>query len=55
MLSVRGDSQLAKLPGLYVGEGLPPALVKLAEKIHKWEFVEMAELLPKYWGSIQSV
>ena len=48
LLSVGGDSQSAKLPGLYVGEGLPPVPVKLVEKIHKWEFVEMSELLPEY-------
>ena len=55
LLSVGGDSQSSKLPGLYVGEGLPPVPVKLVEKIHTWEFVEMAELLPEYWGSTQSV
>ena len=55
LLSVGGDSQSSKLPGLYVGEGLPPVPVKLVERIHKWEFVDMAELLPEYWGSTQSV
>ena len=48
-----GDSQSAKLPGLYVGEGLPPVPVKLVEKIHKWEFVDMAEMLPEYWGRVK--
>ena len=54
LLSVGGDSQSAKLPGLYVGEGLPPVPVKLVEKIHKWEFVDMAEMLPEYWGTAQN-
>ena len=34
--------------GIYVGEGLPPVQVKQADKIRRWEFVEMNELLPKY-------
>lgn len=55
LLSVGGDSQSAKLPGLYVGEGLPPVPVKLVEKIHKWEFVDMAEMLPEYWGTAQNL
>ncbi len=37
--------------GIYIGEGLPPVPTKLAEKIRKWEFVDMAELLPEFWGS----
>ncbi len=35
--------------GVYVGEGLLPIPPKLAAKILKWEFVEMAEMLPEYW------
>ena len=54
LLSIGGDGHAAKLPGLYVGEGLPPVPVKLVEKIHKWEFVDMAELLPEYWGTVHS-
>ena len=36
LLSVGGDSQSTKLPGLNVGESLPPVQVKLAKRIHKW-------------------
>ena len=35
-------------PGIYIGEGL------LADKIIRWEFVEMAELLPEFWSSMAS-
>ena len=55
LLSVGGDSQSTKLPSLYVGEGFPPVPVKLVERIHKWEFVDMAELLPEYWGAAHSL
>ena len=27
----------------------------MAERIHKLEFVDMAEILPEYWGSVQKV
>ena len=36
--------------GVYVGEGLPPIPRKLAHKIVRWEYVEMAELLPEFWS-----
>ncbi len=36
--------------GVYVGEGLPPVPTKLADKIRRWEFVEMGELLPEFWS-----
>ncbi len=42
----RGDA-----PGASAGEGLPPVPGKLSEKIRKWEYVEMAELLPEFWTS----
>ena len=35
--------------GVYVGEGLPPVPVKLAERIRRWDYVDMAELLPEFW------
>ena len=35
--------------GVYVGDGLPPVPVKLAGKIRRGEFMEMGELLPKFW------
>ena len=38
--------------GIYVGEGLLPVPAKLAEKITRWEFTEMAELLPKFWSPL---
>ena len=40
--------------GVYVGEGLPPIPPILAPKILKWEFVEMAEMLPEYWPGTKS-
>jgi len=33
--------------GVYVGAGLSPVSLKLAERIRQWEFVDMAELLPE--------
>ena len=35
--------------GVFMGDGLPPVPAKLADKIGKGEFVEMFELLPKFW------
>ena len=35
--------------GSYVGEGLPPVPQKLADRIRRWEFVDMAEMLPEFW------
>ena len=55
LLLVGGDSQSSKLTGLYVGQGLPPVPVKLVERIHKWEFVDMAKLLLECWGSTQNL
>ena len=40
--------------GVYIGEGLPPVPQKLAERIRRWEFIDMAELLPEFWGSTPS-
>ena len=36
--------------GVYVGEGLPPVPPKLAERIKRWEYIEMSELLPEFWS-----
>ena len=36
--------------GVYVGDGLPPVPQKLADKIRRWEFVDMGELLPEFWS-----
>ena len=42
----------APLPtaGVYIGESLPPVPTKLASKILRWEYVEMAEMLPEFWS-----
>lgn len=42
----------APLPmaGVYVGESLPPVPTKLASKILRWEYIEMAEMLPEFWS-----
>ena len=34
---------------VYIGEGLPPVPNKLADRIRKWEFIDMSELLPEFW------
>ena len=36
--------------GVYVGEGLPPVPAKVAAKICRGDFVDMAELLPEFWA-----
>ena len=33
--------------GVFMGEGLPPVPCRLADRIRRWEFIEMFELLPK--------
>ena len=38
--------------GIYIGEGLPPVPSKLADRIRKWEYIDMSELLPEYWGQM---
>lgn len=37
-------------PGIQVGEGMAPVPKKLAEKIWKWEFVEMSEMVAESWS-----
>ena len=39
---------------VYIGEGLPPVPLKLAEKICGWEYTDMSELLPEFWVSLGS-
>ena len=29
--------------GIYIGEGIPPVPLKLAEKIRRWEYTDMSE------------
>ena len=41
----------AALGGIYVGDGLAPVPQKLADRIHRWEFIDMGELLPEF-GSV---
>ena len=47
--SVGQSADLTGQAGIYVGEGLLPVPAKLAERIARWEFTEMAELLPEFW------
>jgi len=53
-ISSQGGNLNKELPmgyvgGICVGEGLPPVPEKLAAKIRRGEFIEMCELIPKYW------
>ena len=52
MASGHGGNSSSVAPGaavgIHVGEGLPPVPRKLADKIWRWEFVDMAELLPEF-------
>ena len=34
-----------------MGDGIPPVPVKLAARIRKGEFIDMGELLPKFWST----
>ena len=45
-----GDTQACT--SIYIGERLPLVLSKLADRIRKWELVDMSELLPRYWGQM---
>ena len=41
---------------VYIREGLPPVPLKLAEKICRWDYTDMSELLPEFWvpmGNLQ--
>ena len=35
--------------GAYVGDDMLPLPAKLVNKIRRWEFIEMGELLPEFW------
>ena len=41
------SSRLAHGVGVFMGEGLPPVPGRLVERICRWEFIEMFELLPE--------
>ena len=46
-LSLPSDTVSDTLPlGMLLGEALPPVPQKLVEKIRKWQYVDMSELLP---------
>ena len=52
LLPALGSSkEMVSSAGIYVGEGLLPVPAKLAENIKRWEFTDMAELLPEFWTS----
>ncbi len=53
LLPLSTPQPASTLNGVYVGEGLPPVPAERAEKIRKWEYVEMAELLPEFWNSLK--
>ena len=50
LLTIAGSSGQSLGTGIYIGVGLPPVPLKLAEKIRRWEFVDMAGLLPEFWS-----
>ena len=33
----------------FLGDGLPPILAKLTERIRRGEFIDMSDLLPEFW------
>ena len=50
-LSLPSDTISDTLPlGMLLGEALPPVPQKLVEKVRKWQYVDMAELLPDLWA-----
>lgn len=52
---VAGQSYTAASSSVtYVGEGIAPVPKKVADKILRWDFVEMGELLPEFWLSTSS-
>ena len=44
-----GADQFPDLLPWLVGEGLPLVLQKLTDRICRWGFVDMAEMLPEFW------
>lgn len=48
---VVGTTAAEKQASVYMGDGLPPVPGRLAERIKRWEFVEMHELLPELLAS----
>ena len=37
------------LKATFLGDGLPPIPAKLAERICRWEYIDMSDLLPEFW------
>lgn len=37
------------LKATFLGDGLPPIPARLAERICRWEYVDMSDLLPEFW------
>ena len=37
------------LKATFLGDGLPPIPAKLAERIWRWEYLDMSSLLPEFW------
>ena len=46
-----GDTQKK---GILIGAGLPPIPANLSERILKWEYVKMADLIPYIWSLLWS-
>ena len=50
-LHLGDESSLSQLPqctqGVYMGAGNSPVSSKLAEQVRRWEFIDMADLLPE--------
>ena len=49
LLTAGGPGGMVPAAGAYVGDAMPPVPAKLAEKVRRWEFVEMGELLTELW------
>ena len=46
-LVAQGAAGEQRSQGCWIGEGLPAIPKKLLEKLHRWEFADLAELSPK--------
>ncbi len=47
------DIHLSDTGAVYVGEGLPPLPKAVVERISEWKYVDMAEMLPKFWALLK--
>ena len=48
--SPKNNKEREEQAGVYVGEGLPPVSMRLAQRVWRWEFVDMVEMLPELWA-----